>query len=320
LSPEIRKYISSHFIERRDYIGYRDLIFRLIIHCLFFWVIFFLIESQQLALALAVFFVNATLWQFWGFAGIAHELFHGTVFANKKINSLFFYVASYLTWSNPKYYINSHLFHHRKTFDSRDREIPMLNSIGIKEQINWIFLDLRNCRRIFYVIFNSCGYEVFFQGRSGLSLTFAKIKDLSIIFHAWAILCVNCMILFLIWFVSDSYFMVLVSGLTPFCCTWLFNSLAFWQHSGLYKHRSDGALWYARTIKLPRWIEFFYANMNYHAEHHLVAGVPYYNLPLVEKYIADTGVARVAVVRLSLIQLLKSCFSSESSRRFLREA
>jgi fatty acid desaturase len=59
-----------------------------------------------------------------------------------------------------------------------------------------------------------------------------------------------------------------------------------------------------RSISLPRWLEFLYANMNYHIEHHLYPSVPYYNLSKVSAiinknsdYIGFYGVLKLIYAR-----------------------
>lgn len=71
-----------------------------------------------------------------------------------------------------------------------------------------------------------------------------------------------------------------------FYANWL-NFFGFLsQHAGLaedsYDHRLN-----TRTFRMNPVLEFLYANMNYHIEHHLYPLIPYYNLPKLHVQIKD---------------------------------
>jgi fatty acid desaturase len=50
------------------------------------------------------------------------------------------------------------------------------------------------------------------------------------------------------------------------------------QHTGLSASTPDWRL-VCHTVKVNPLIRYLYWNMNYHAEHHMYAAVPFYNLP-----------------------------------------
>ena len=68
------------------------------------------------------------------FAGVApHELAHGTVFRTKRLNGVFLYLYSLLSWWDPFDYGTSHTYHHRYTlYPEGDREnlLPLHPSVG----------------------------------------------------------------------------------------------------------------------------------------------------------------------------------------------
>jgi fatty acid desaturase len=68
-------------------------------------------------------------------------------------------------------------------------------------------------------------------------------------------------------------------NLGSFFITFFNKILGFAQHYGL-SNKNDEKNYFinCRTIILPIFWSFFYANMNYHVEHHMYPTVPYYNL------------------------------------------
>ena len=54
---------------------------------------------------------------------------------------------------------------------------------------------------------------------------------------------------------------------------WLHELLAITQHTGLRENELDHR-YSTRTIKLNRFLQFLYWNMNYHVEHHMYPNVP----------------------------------------------
>jgi len=77
----------------------------------------------------------------------------------------------------------------------------------------------------------------------------------------------------LTWYANALWFLL------PFTGQFFNRLLAQSQHVGLDHLKEEGALSHSRTLLLPRLIEFLYAGMNFHAEHHLIPAIPYYKLP-----------------------------------------
>lgn len=77
---------------------------------------------------------------------------------------------------------------------------------------------------------------------------------------------------------------LLFIGLPSFYGAWLIWFFAITQHAGLREdvldHRRN-----TRTVYLNPVFRFLYLNMNYHMEHHMFPGVPYYNLPALHEEI-----------------------------------
>jgi fatty acid desaturase len=65
---------------------------------------------------------------------------------------------------------------------------------------------------------------------------------------------------------------------------WLHELLAITQHTGLRENELDHRF-STRTLKLNRFLQFLYWNMNYHVEHHMFPNVPFHALPKLRKAI-----------------------------------
>jgi fatty acid desaturase len=85
----------------------------------------------------------------------------------------------------------------------------------------------------------------------------------------------------------EAWVLIYIVSCAYFCLTFLSHSTGISQHTGL---RGDIPDWRINsfTIDMSPILRFLYWNMNYHTEHHMYAGVPFYNLPkLRKKLISD---------------------------------
>ena len=219
-----------------------------------------------------IFFYFTSVWHgFWGYAGIGHELFHGRVFSSLTLNRILFNGASYITWNNPSFFKKSHGFHHRFTFDVNDSEALSKQNWSHLAFICYVTCDVPLLtRRLFYLLANSLGFVPNFGKWMKLEWCFQRdalaMLGFNLAIQAFLLLCFNDWRVNLLWF------------LLPFTGQIFNRLLAQSQHIGLSSFRVEGPLKHSRSIKLPWLFEFLYAGMNYHVEHHLLPGVPYYNL------------------------------------------
>jgi fatty acid desaturase len=72
----------------------------------------------------------------------------------------------------------------------------------------------------------------------------------------------------------------------PFTANAVLYLVSLPQHCGLKDNQTDFRKC-ARSIRLGPVLEFLYWQMNWHAEHHMYAAVPCYNLKKVSRLIAD---------------------------------
>ncbi len=236
------------------------------------------------------------LWHFFGYAGIAHELNHGTVFTNKQTNKILFYICSYLTWNNPYYFSISHRIHHKDTFMQHDVEVYRVLPSRVILCARFIIFDyVVFAKQIAYAVTNLFGFQIYF--RCNLFGIKAIGKNRGIVaFHASMILLLNVGLSWCLYQVTGYWLLAFIFLIAPFTGKFLNSMLAISQHIGLEENRDKGWLHNSRTINLPVALGFMYANMNYHAEHHLFPYVPYYRLPKLNNLLKQKGVDRLPEV------------------------
>lgn len=249
---------------------------RITVELVLIYMLYQLIQNNNWTLAIIIFFMVAIWHSFWGYAGIAHELFHQRVFSLKILNRIFFKFSSYLVWNNPYYFEKSHINHHRDTFSKNDQEASSIQKWDTISIISYISVDpLLIYRKIKYCTINTLGFE---EKSGKLSRCSREIQ-----LEAIKILTLNLFIQIILWISFQNHLLNILYFLIPFSAQILTRILAQSQHIGLHQKRKEGPLSHSRTIILPKVLEFLYAGMNYHSEHHFLPSVPYYNLPKLHK-------------------------------------
>ena len=85
---------------------------------------------------------------------------------------------------------------------------------------------------------------------------------------------------------TGQWVLPLILTLPSYIANWLSYFVGLTQHCGLTEATTDFRK-NTRSIRLPKFVEFLYWHMNWHTEHHMYAGVPCYNLPLLAEEIKD---------------------------------
>lgn len=75
-----------------------------------------------------------------------------------------------------------------------------------------------------------------------------------------------------------NFYFAVILCLSPFTFTLINKILEINQHLLMKTHTVDFRE-NSRTMRFNPFIEFLYSNMNFHSEHHMYPGVPYYKLP-----------------------------------------
>ncbi len=226
---------------------------------------------------------------FLGWAGIGHELFHKSVFPNKKLNTLLFRVFSIYTWSNYSWFEISHPLHHRLALAPDDLERPLTEPISWFDFIQWLTIDISGAyRRVLTLFKNATGTVPMIGSQSAHSRAISDVKQKRVMSGARVVLITNSS-LALGFVLSQNYWLLLVITLAPFCITFFNKTLALSQHYGLVESDEGMLENSCRTVMLGKLGSFFYANMNYHIEHHYFPSIPFYNLSFVHKLIFDAA-------------------------------
>jgi len=253
----------------------------------FFW-------QQKIWIGFAIaLFLHGTVGSF--FSGIAaHELGHGTVFRTKWLNRIFLYLVSLFSWWDPFDYGSSHTYHHRYTqYPEADREnvnplVPSLRwtlllqlfTLNAFTQPGRSFAKGGLLSTIWVTIKSAFGIvgSTKAPSREWLQalhddqpVEFRKSiwwSRLLLLFHG-SLLAVSI--------ATGLWVLPLLISCIAFIAGWLRYFTGMTQHCGLRDNVPDFRK-NARSITLNPFVEFLYWHMNWHAEHHMYAAVPCYNL------------------------------------------
>ena len=275
----------KELVETKNFLALRHILIRILIEVLLIFILFTVISiGSYLSLAISLFLILALGFyhSFWGYAGIGHELFHARVFSNKAVNKLLFCFASAITYNNRAFFKYTHFKHHGKTFEDEDLEVS-IQPFSRFAILRYVLVDyVLMFRRLKYVLNNFVGI---------VPLGFEAIKK-EVRCAAAEIITINFLVYSSIYVTTASIFVVVAFFLSQFSCSFFNKVLAQSQHLGLQSKKKNGPLHHSRTIKLPSWLAFLYANMNFHREHHLLPAVPYYNLPRLNAMLFDSGLVK----------------------------
>ena len=236
-----------------------------------------LFSTGHVIAALLLLIPHFMAWSFLGWAGIGHELFHRSVFKARWLNLALFRLFSILTWNNYGYFEVTHPAHHRGTLRDGDLEANPQGRLTILGTLALLTVDLGALwRRLRILVLNAAGVpppgaagQVFAPG----SEAFAQLKNGARgVLAGQTLLIMTCL-------AFGSPFLALAISLAPFCVTLPNRTLAALQHFNLSADETDGDYENStRTVVLDPITGFFYADMNYHLEHHCFPAIPHYNL------------------------------------------
>lgn len=260
-----------------------DLALRLVLHlgCIVLSYYFFSAGNFLLAILCAV--PHFVSFSFLGWAGIGHELFHGTVFSSRKLNTFLFRLFSILTWNNYGYFEVTHWKHHKDTLLPDDPEGNP--TVGLrKSEFLWLLtFDFPSLsRRLKVLMLNVFGVV---PGPLGATLFSKGTPQRAAMVNAARVIVAFHLLLATLFLLSGAVYLILLVSLATFCVTFLNRLFAVAQHYGTEVVPHPDYLLTTRTVVLDPVSSFLYANMNYHIEHHFFPSIPYYNLPQVHGHL-----------------------------------
>lgn len=230
-------------------------------------------------------------WSFLGWAGIGHELFHRSVFTARRPNVVLFRLFSILTWGNYGYFEVTHPQHHRTPLGANDLEASPQERHSYWGTLALLTVDVAAIwRRVRVLALNAAGRIP--AGRFATLFAPGSREALQLRNGARAVLAGQTLILVTSLVVGGPYLAAAIC-LAPFCLTFPNRTLAALQHFDLSADDVRGRYEYStRTVVLDPVTAFFYADMNYHLEHHQFPSIPHYNLRGVHEAFKSKGVHR----------------------------
>lgn len=274
VQPDLAEIEKEIIFLGSDRKAYFDLVLRISLQASIIYFAIFFYNQELYLLSFALVIINGAVWNFSGWAGIGHELFHKSVFRSAKLNTILCKFFAILNWHNFYYFNYSHLMHHANTMYENDPEAPLPQGIKKREIILLItFNPMYIYRRVKIVLQNSFGI---LPGEFGHYLSQNKVKKQKIKnFARWVFI---FQLLSLAVFVYLNLFiLIFLINLAPFICKLPNRMLEIVQHYKMETSVNDFRK-NTRTVKVDPFSEFLYANMNYHVEHHLFPEMPYYNM------------------------------------------
>lgn len=210
-----------------------------------------------------------------------HECGHGTAFRSRWRNDVVYQVASFMLLREPTLWRWSHFRHHSETIlVGRDPEItykrPYLLDIDVPNYLNLV----NGARLVRRLGLHALG------GRDAEAARFVPEEEWPKVHteaRAFALAIAGATA----WTIrSRSLLPVLLLVLPAFYGAWWVVFMGLTQHAGLQEDVLDHRL-STRTVRMNPLFRFLYLNMNYHTEHHLFPGVPYYHLAELHEAVAD---------------------------------
>lgn len=210
-----------------------------------------------------------------------HECAHGTAFRSRRLNEVFYHLASFMALKNAHLWRWSHARHHSHTIVvGRDPEIAFPRPPDL-------FGMVRNLLHLKTGPIEMSKLLRHSVGRLNEAETdyVPESERAKVVWTARAYLAILAAVI--VWsLAAQSWMPVMFVGLPTFYGSWLHHILSATQHAGLAEDVPDHRL-SCRTVHLNPVLRFIYSNMNYHLEHHMFPMVPFYALPALHAAIRD---------------------------------
>jgi len=231
------------------------------------------VQPLSWLLLIPALFLHGTVCAF--MSNAEHELVHGTVFSKPWLNSIFLWVFGFLRWFPYDYYWASHTEHHKFTlYPPHDQEVLLPQTFTLADFLKAGFIDPA---RMMNALKTSVrfgrgkldkGWETYVLARDPVRYSVFRWARILLAGHG-TIVAVS---------LYYGYWMIpVVVSLTPLYGGWLIWLCNQPQHAGLRDKIPDFRL-NTRTMYLNPVIQFLNWHMNLHADHHMYAAVPCYNL------------------------------------------
>ena len=202
-----------------------------------------------------------------------HEAVHGNLFRKRVYDRWAgFLLGAPVLVSATAYRIN-HLLHHRHTRGPRD---PDEFSNHIRN---------RKCLAAFFYLWSIFGMPIFLVRLPFAACRRASVSDRRVVLMEYGLLIALYAGVAFLGFRIDGGQALVHGWVLPMSVAWLIVNIRGWSEHLLT--RPGDSLTETRTITSNVLVSLCLCNLNYHLEHHLFPGVPWYNLPRVHSLLRE---------------------------------
>jgi fatty acid desaturase len=234
--------------------------------------------------SIPIYFIYTNVLIFIGLCSGLHEMTHGTVFKSKRLQKFFLNFIGFFTWADHVFYKASHTKHHQYTAHhglEMEVELPMI--LHVRQYVFALFFNpyftfstfIGIVRRALGIIKGEWEEQIFPAENVKLRKKVTRWCRILLIGH---LLLASTII------ISGQYLLLLYFTFPMASSSIASFAITMTQHTGLQPDVPDSRKC-CRSVKVNPIYEFLYWNMNYHIEHHMYAGVPFYNLKKLNKAI-----------------------------------
>jgi fatty acid desaturase/1-acyl-sn-glycerol-3-phosphate acyltransferase len=206
-------------------------------------------------------------------ATLMHEAIHGTLFRRRALDRWIGFLLGAPAFFSFTAYKVAHLAHHNHTRTSRDPD-DFLN----------VSPNRFVCSAVFYAWLFAGMLAYLFHVPLG-ALRLATRRERWAIATEYALMAAMATAACLICYRLGRPGAVLYAWIVPLSVAIVFGNVRSWAEHALT--RPGHPLTHTRTVTSNRIVSFLMCNLNYHLEHHLFPGVPWYNLPRLHAVLAD---------------------------------
>ena len=241
--------------------------------------------------------LHGTVYTFFGASGAGHELSHRTVFKSKALNEFFQATTAFLSFFPYTHFRKSHQKHHQLTVHEEE-DLEVILPVTYKPGV-WFWMFTINVPGLLRILglYLRHALGIFRTEWEQRILPPSDTKGRSKVIWWARITLLGHAALATAFILSGNWILIFLVTLAPFIGNWLNFLCGLPQHLGLMPSVPDFRVC-CRTMEIGLLPRFLYWNMNYHVEHHMYAGVPFYNLPRLRKAIShDVPVATRGLLR-----------------------
>ena len=201
---------------------------------------------------------------------VMHEALHGNLFQSARLNRWAMFAFGAPAFFSGTAYKTAHLNHHRQTRTEQDQD-EISNLRKTPAQYLAIFYALFFAATFIYlfIVLPRAAIQMgTYRQRCAIALEYTGLVMIYAGVMIWGVSAGHAAWLLWYWILPMQVAMFLsnIRGLSEHLCT-----------------STDHVLQKTRTIRSNRLVSFLMLNLNYHLEHHLFPGVPWYNLRKVHK-------------------------------------